>query len=214
MTAVYIIDDEPIVREVVSELEQDMGCAHHLFASGTAFLSALPELDPGCMLVDLCMDELSGIDLIRATADVRRSFLAVVMSGYTNIEKAVEAMKAGAIEILQKPLNIEQLKGALELASQALDQLSAHDLDDCVPYIARHYQLTGRQPGVLQALVSGKSNKQIAGQFSISTRTVEMHHAAVMAKLKIHSLPELLRLLVAATVRPGLDRAPTSRAHG
>ncbi len=214
MTAVYIIDDEPIVREVVSGLVQDIGCTDRPFASGAAFLNALPGLDPGCMLVDLCMDDLSGIELIRATAGVRGSFPAVVMSGHTNVENAVEAMKAGAIEILQKPISTNRLRDALALASQALKPSPTQNLEDCVPSVARHYQLTGRQTEVLAALVSGRSNKQIAGQLSISTRTVEMHRAAVMAKFGVRSLPELLRLLVTATVRPGPAQGRLSSAGG
>ncbi len=211
MTSVYIIDDEPLVREVVSELVQDLGCTNRPFASGTAFLSALPDLDPGCMLVDLRMHELSGIDLIRATALVRQSFPAVLMSAHATVENAVEAMKAGAIEILQKPIDTERLKDALALADQVMEAVPTQNLEDCVPYVANRYRLTGRQTDILQALVAGKSNKQIAGQLSISTRTVEMHRAAVMAKLGVHSLPELLRVLVAATGRAEPVQSSPSR---
>lgn len=211
MTSVYIIDDEPLMREVVSELVHDLGCSNRPFASGGAFLDALPDLDPGCMLVDLCMEELSGIDLIRATAPVRQSFPAIMMSGHATIENAVQAMKAGAIEILQKPIDTERLKDALALADQAMEAVPAQSLEDCVPLVADRYCLTGRQTDVLHALVAGKSNKQIAGQLSISTRTVEMHRAAVMAKLGVRSLPELLRVLVVATVRPDAAQSPPPR---
>jgi len=211
VTSVYIIDDEPLVREVVSELVQDLGCPNRPFASGTAFLEALPDLDPGCMLVDLCMEDLSGIDLIRATAPVRQSFPAVLMSGHATIENAVRAIKAGAIEILQKPIDTKRLRDALALADQALEAIPPQSLEDCVPVVADRYRLTGRQTDVLHALVAGKSNKQIAAQLSISSRTVEMHRAAVMAKLGVRSLPELLRVLVAATVRPDAAQSPPPR---
>jgi two-component system response regulator FixJ len=214
VTAVYIIDDEPEVRKMTSWLVQELGYNNHPFATGTDFVEALPHLKPGCMLVDLRMEEMSGIEVIRATASVRASFPAVVMTGYADVENAVEAMKAGAIDILQKPVDIERLADVLQLAQQSLEPSPQPSLDDSVPLLAEQHQLTHRQTAVLRGLVAGRANKEIAADLKISTRTVEMHRAAVMAKLDVHSLPALLRVLVAVTVKPQPPQSFSARARG
>jgi two-component system, LuxR family, response regulator FixJ len=214
VTSVYIIDDEPEVRTMTSWLVQELGYRNHPFATAADFLDALPHLEPGCMLVDLYMEEMPGIELIRETASLRASFPAVVMTGRADVDNAVEAMKAGAIDILQKPVSLEQLAEVLELARQVLEPPPQPTLDDSVPLLARQHQLTGRQTAVLRGLVAGRANKEIAADLEISTRTVEMHRAAVMAKLDVQSLPALLRLLVTATVRPRPVQSAWVRARG
>jgi two-component system, LuxR family, response regulator FixJ len=214
VNAVYIIDDDPIVRTSTSWLVQALGYRNHPFAEAMDFLDALPHLNRGCMLIDLRMAGMSGIELIRATAPVRASFPVVVMTGHADVENAVEAMKAGAIDILQKPVSAERLGEVLSLAQQSLDPPSPPTLDDSIPVLARQHHLTDRQTHVLQGLVAGRANKQIAADLEISTRTVEMHRAAVMAKLGVHSLPALLRVLLMASVRPMPVESSLARARG
>jgi two-component system, LuxR family, response regulator FixJ len=201
-TAVYIIDDDAEVRTAASFLVKAMGHHNHPFATGTDFLDALPYLDPGCMLVDLQMEDIAGIDLIRATTPVRAAFPVVVMTAHADVENTVAAMKAGAFDVLQKPVSAARLAEALMLARQSLDPPPQPTLDDSIPALARQYRLTDRQTQVLRGLVALGSNKKIAADLQISIRTVEMHRAAVMSKLDVRSLPALLRLLVAATIRP------------
>lgn len=220
---VYIIDDEQQVRTMTSQMVQELGYLNYPFATATDFLDALPHLKPGCVLVDLQMEDMSGIDLIRASSAVRSSFPAILVTGHAQVGNAVEAMQAGALDVLQKPVALDRLEGAL---AAAFDSLSAHtppSLEDAAPMLASRHGMTKRQTAVLHALVAGKSNKQIAADLSLSTRTVEMHRAGVMAKLEVNSLPALLRMLVAETVRVpepprglvgGLARAATAPRVG
>lgn len=209
---VYIIDDEQEVRTMTSSMVQELGYLNHPFATATDFLDALQHLKPGCVLVDLRMADMSGIDLIRATSAVRSSFPAILMTGFAEVGNAVEAMQAGALDVLQKPVDLERLDGAITTALKTLVPRIAPALDDQLPAFAEQHGLTKRQTAILRGLVAGNSNKQIAADLSISTRTVEMHRAGMMAKLGVNSLPALLRVLVTETVQtaepfPRLARA-------
>jgi two-component system, LuxR family, response regulator FixJ len=199
LTPVYIIDDESGVRTMTSALVRELGYLNHPFASAGDFLEALPHLDPGCMLVDLRMDDMSGIDLIVATADVRSRFPAVLLTGFAEVESAVQAMKAGAFDVMQKPVTLAQLSDVLIRSVPRMQPAAPPDLQQKIPQVAHQNALTGRQTDVLQAIVAGKSNKEIARDLSLSTRTVEMHRAGAMAKLGVKSLPELLMLLIHST---------------
>lgn len=214
MTAVYIVDDDPEVRKITSWLVQELGYRNHPFVSAADFIEAVPHLKPGCLLVDLRMDEMSGIELLEATATVRESFPAVLMTGHADVDNVVAAMKAGAVDVLQKPVTIDRLAEVLATAQRCLEPVAQPTIDDSVPVIAREHDLTERQTAVLRCLVAGRANKQIAADLEISTRTVEMHRAAVMAKLGVHSLPGLLRAVIAATVRPASTQPPIVRARG
>jgi two-component system, LuxR family, response regulator FixJ len=217
VTAVYIVDDDPEVRKMTSWLVQELGYRNHPFATADDFLDTMPHLKPGCMLIDLCMHGMSGIELIKATSARRASFPAVIMTGYADVDNVVAAMKAGAMDILQKPVTIERLEEVIGAALLRLEPPTPPKLEDGVPLLAEEHRLTERQTAVLRGLVAGRSNKETAAALKISTRTVEMHRAAVMAKLGVHSLPALLRMLVAATVRPQPLRSVSARAgswHG
>ena len=197
---------------MTSSMVLELGYLNHPFATATDFLDALQHLKPGCVLVDLRMADMSGIDLIRATSAVRSSFPAILMTGFAEVGNAVEAMQAGALDVLQKPVDLERLDGAITTALKTLAPRIAPALDDQLPAFAEQHGLTKRQTAILRGLVAGNSNKQIAADLSISTRTVEMHRAGMMAKLGVNSLPALLRVLVTETVQtaepfPRLARA-------
>ena len=116
MTAVYIVDDDPEVRKTISWLVQELGYRNHPFVSGRDFVEAIPHLTPGCLLVDLRMEEMSGIELLEATAHVRASFPAVLVTGHADVESVVSAMKTGAVDVLQKPVTIARLAEVLATA--------------------------------------------------------------------------------------------------
>lgn len=200
MNAVYIIDDDSDVRRATSQFVKALGYRNHPFASGSDFLDALPYLEPGCMLVDLRLGDMSGVDLLRATASRRAEFPAALVTGHADIETTVEAMRAGAQDVLQKPTDPQRLGHVLQRAAQGLETITKPSLDGSIPALAREHCLTERQVAVLRRLVDGQSNKQIAIDLAISPRTVEMHRATVMAKLGVKSLPALLQVLVAATM--------------
>ena len=211
---VYIIDDEPDVRRLTSWMVQELGYLNYPFATATDFIEALPHLKPGCVLVDLRMEDMSGIDMIHATAAVRSSFPAVLMTGFAEVGNAVEAMQAGALDVLQKPVDLKRLEGVLAVAFESLAPREPPSLEDGVPTLATRHGLTRQQTAILRGLLAGKSNKQIATDLSLSTRTVEMHRAGVMAKLDVNSLPALLRVLVAETVRAPEGPPRLARARG
>jgi two-component system, LuxR family, response regulator FixJ len=208
---VYIIDDEADVRRMTSLLVQELGYFNHPFATPTDFLEGLSHLKPRIVLVDLRMDDMSGIELIHATAEVRASFPVILMSGYAEVENAVEAMKAGALDVLRKPLDLERLGKVLKRGLYMLKPALPPSLDNVIPQFARRHDLTDRQTEVLRNLAAGKSNKEIAAVLSIATRTVEMHRAAVMAKLEVNGLPGLLRALLAETVAAPLPQPTINR---
>lgn len=211
---VYIVDDEQHVRTMTSAMVQELGYLNYPFASATDFLDAMPHLKPGCVLVDLQMEDMSGIDLIRASSAVRSSFPALLVTGHAQVGNAVEAMQAGAIDVLQKPVALARLEAALAAAFATLEARKAPTLEDELPAFAAVHGLTKRQTAILGGLVAGKSNKQIAADLSISTRTVEMHRAGVMAKLEVNSLPALLRVILAATVQTPAPPVNLARARG
>ncbi len=214
VSTVYIIDDDADVRKMTSWLVQELGYSNYPFASATDFLDALPHLKPGCMLVDLYMPDMSGIALIRATAPVRDAFPAILISGYSEVDNAVEAMQAGALDVLRKPLALARLETALARVNEKLAPPDPPSIDDIIPGIAQAHGLTERQMQVLRGLAAGQSNKAIGSDLTISTRTVEMHRAAVMTKLGVNSLPALLRLLLAATVAAPKPQLALDRASG
>ena len=129
-TPVYIIDDEQEVRTLTSWMVQELGYLNYPFATATDFLDALPHLKPGCALVDLRMADMSGIDLIRATSAVRASFPAILVTGFAEVGNAVEAMQAGALDVLQKPVTLDRLEDALAAAFKTLAPRKLPTLDD------------------------------------------------------------------------------------
>jgi two-component system, LuxR family, response regulator FixJ len=194
---VHVIDDEDAVRESLSLLLESAGLSVRTYASATAFLSALPSLGVGCVLTDVQMPGLNGLELQRRLTQLGIRLPVIVMTGYGDVPIAVEALKAGATDFLEKPFDDVQLLAVVSSALAASEQ--THDEAIATARIAeRLARLTPREREVLDRLVTGQPNKTIAYDLGTSPRTIEVHRARVMDKMGARSLSELVRIAIAA----------------
>jgi two-component system response regulator FixJ len=192
---VYIIDDDAAMRDSLEFLLSTAGFAVTSFESATQFLEALPYLGFGCLVTDIRMPEIDGIELLRRlkVADVKLP--VVVMTGHGDVPLAVEAMKLGAIDFLEKPFEDERLINVLRAAlehSVRNTRLAA----DAADLAERFASLSPRERQVMEGLVAGLSNKMIAKDHDISPRTVEVYRANVMTKMQAANISELVRLAI------------------
>lgn len=195
--AVYVVDDEAGVRDSLSLLIASNGMDARVFPSATAFLDAEPDLPPGVVLTDVRMPGMSGLELIQALRTRERPRPAVVMTAHADVPLAVEALRSGAIDLLEKPFDPGELFASLETARA---RLARHDADerrrqDCQERLSR---LTARERDVFDGVVAGKTSKLIARDLDISPRTVDVYRAAIMSKTGSTSVAELVALSMAA----------------
>jgi two-component system response regulator FixJ len=199
---VHIVDDEEPVRKSLAFLLSMAGFAVRMHDSATSFLTSAPGLSKGCLVTDLRMPDMSGVELLEQLAAAKALMPAIVITGHGDVPMAVAAMKAGALDFIEKPFEDEVLIEAIRRAAERIPGPdSASDNADAIR--ARIEQLSERERQVLEAVVAGLPNKTIAYDLNISPRTVEVHRANVMAKMQARSLPELVRmsLLTGATGR-------------
>jgi two-component system, LuxR family, response regulator FixJ len=194
---VYIIDDDEAMRD---SLEFLLGAADFdvsLFESAQHFLDALPGIDFGCVVSDVRMPGIDGIELLQRLKADRRAFPVLIMTGHGDVPLAVEAMKLGAVDFLEKPFEDDRLIGMIEIALQQAEA-GARSEAATLDIAARVESLSPRERQVMEGLVSGLSNKQIAREYDISPRTIEVYRANVMTKMEASSLSELVRLAMRA----------------
>ena len=194
---VYIVDDDPLVRRSVHIWLSARNFEPRSFSGPNDFLEELPNLKPGCALLDVRMPELDGIELVRTHSVQLQHFAVVMMTGHGDVEMAVQAMKLGAVDFIEKPFKQEHLIRALEVASDRLSSRlgTVYKTESAGLLIS---SLTNRESEVLGGLVSGLSNKSLAHQLGLSPRTVEMHRSNVMKKLHTRSLSDALKLALDA----------------
>ena len=198
---VYVIDDEEAVRDSVAFFLEARELCVQRFASAGEFLAAVPSLAPGCVLTDIRMPGMDGLELLR---DIRRRNLpwpVVVMTAHGEVPLAVQALKAGASDFIEKPFPGDVLIDAVLSALQRIDQAREQDAD-IAEINTKIATLTPREHEVFEQLVAGNQNKMIAYNLGMSPRTVEVHRARVMDKMQARSLPALVRMAVAAGVHP------------
>lgn len=193
---VHIVDDEEAVRKSLAFLLSMSGFAARAHESATAFLAVAPSLSNCCLVTDLRMPDMSGVDLLKRLREQNTMLPAIVISGHGDVPMAVEAMKAGAMDFIEKPFEDEVLLEAIRRAESELEARAARD-DDVPGIRARLETLTERERQVLTGVVAGLPNKTIAYDLDISPRTVEVYRANVMAKMHAKSLPELVRMMLA-----------------
>jgi len=194
---VHVVDDDAAVRQSLELLLKAMGLHVSAYSSGADFLSAWPEDPPGCMVLDIRMPGMSGLEL-QQHLNARHSILPIIfITGHGDVPMAVEAMQAGAMDFIQKPFRDQDL---LDRIAQALEKDAATRrlLGERNAIRARLKSLTPRETEVLNLVVAGKANKVIAGDLDLSQRTVEIHRARVMEKMRAHSLAHLVRMVLAA----------------
>lgn len=196
-----MVDDDRDVRLMLSYMLGEASLQSRPFASGADFLAALPDLAPGCVLLDVRMPEMDGLAVM--TELTRRSvgWPVVFMTGHGEVPVAVEAMKLGAIDFLQKPFSEEAMLAGFERGFALLEERSAA-ASRRADAAARIEHLTSREREVLQSLLAGLSNKLIADRLGISLRTVEMHRSNMMVRLGVDNLAEALTLAMEGGLAP------------
>lgn len=203
---VHVVDDDADVRASLSFLLGGAGYEVQSYASGEVFVAALPELAPGCLLLDMRMPGLDGFGVLEALSKQKSDIPAVVLTGHGDIPQAVRAMKAGAMDFLEKPYERAALLKVVERACALQKPQVQKDRDDgAARQIAA---LSARERQVLQGLVAGLPNKSIAYDLKISPRTVEIHRAHMMEKLGVRALADALRIAFAAGLPPLGDGDP------
>ena len=190
---VSVVDDDPSVRRSLARLVKGAGYRVEAFASAHEFLARPPEEGPACLLLDVRMPGLTGLDLQETLAIAAHSTSIVFITGYRDVRASVKAMKAGAVDFLTKPVDDEELLGAIE---RALARASAARLEeDRVTEIRERIKtLTPREAEVFALVVTGMLNKQIAFDLGVSEKMVKVHRGRVMEKMRAGSLAELVRL--------------------
>ena len=196
---VFVIDDDEAMRD---SLEFLLGAADFdvmLFESARHFLDALPGLDFGCVVSDVRMPGIDGIQLLKRLKADRSTLPVLVMTGHGDVPLAVEAMKLGAVDFLEKPFEDDRLIGMIDIAlKQALSGVQSEAV--ALDIAARVASLSPRERQVMEGLIAGLSNKLIAREYDISPRTIEVYRANVMTKMQAGSLSELVRLAMRAGV--------------
>ncbi len=194
---IHLIDDDEDVRRAVSFLLGTAGFAVRVYESGGAFLEKLEKLQPGCIISDVRMPGMDGIELQRRLKEQGVGMPMIIMTGHADVALAVAAMKAGAVDFIEKPFDDETL---LSMVRAALSYLapSREASAESAQIRARAESLSPRERQVLEGLLKGLPNKTIAYDLSLSPRTVEVHRAAVMAKMGAKSLSELVRMAMLA----------------
>jgi len=193
---VFIVDDAREVRSGLSRVLGGAGYQARAFESAERFLEDLDAQDcdsPACLLLDICMPGMSGLDLQRALVDSAQSHPIVFLTGYGDIEKGVHAMKAGAVDFLTKPIDSARLIAAVDEALR-LDAAERDERALLNLIRKRLATLTFRERQVMEQVTRGKLNKHIAVQLGIGEKTVKVHRARVMSKMIVDSVPELVQL--------------------
>jgi len=190
---VHVIDDDEAMRESLAFLLKSAKVKAEVHESATAFLERLPELDGGCIVTDVRMPGISGMDLLRRLREMKVAMPVIIITGHGDIPLAVEAMKYGAADFLEKPFDDELLLSAVRgaLSDQASDQELMAQRKSIEQRLAK---LSARERQVLDGLIAGHPNKSIAHDLGISPRTIEIYRANVMTKMEAASLSDLVRM--------------------
>lgn len=202
-SAIYIVDDHDAVRDSLAALLESAGLSVEVYSCGQDFLQALNPSRHGCLLLDLRLPDMTGIEVQQKLSDMGARLNTIMISGYGDIPLAVKAIKAGAVDFIEKPCSdnviLDCVNRALAVAERAREEEATSD-----DLAVRLTLLTPREREVLEALVSGQPNKVIAHLLGISPRTVEIHRARVMQKMEAKSLSHLVRMALAVGIETDL----------
>jgi two-component system response regulator FixJ len=196
---VHIIDDDDAVRESISFLLGAARIPVQTHQTASAFLRELPALSPGCIVTDIRMPELSGMDLLKRLSEGGTKIPVIMMTGHGDVPLAVEAMKLGAADFIEKPFEDERLLGAVRLALSGRRDAGRGEIAKLIALLSE------RERQVLEELVAGRPNKVIAFDLGISARTVEVYRANVMTKMHAGSLADLVRMSLLVGISPITD---------
>ncbi|HEY1257827.1 MAG TPA: response regulator FixJ [Stellaceae bacterium] len=200
--SVYIVDDDEAVRDSLAILLESKGYTVKSFGSALDFLAAVSSLAAGCLIVDIRMPGMDGLELQQRLIERSSGLPLIVITGHGDVSLAVQAMKAGAIDFIEKPFAADAILVSLDAAFARLATPPAERDPTVVAAASKLGLLSPREREVLDGLLAGLPNKSIAYDLGISPRTVEIHRARVMDKMGARSLSELVRLALDAGVRP------------
>ncbi len=190
---VHIVDDDQAVRDSLSFLMKSVGINHDTHASANDFLERFDAEQPGCIVLDIRMPGMSGLEL-QEMLNERKSITPIIfITGHGDVPMAVEAMQGGAVDFLQKPFRDQELLDRINSALEA-DRKTRSELQERNELRRRYDSLTPREREVMEHVVAGKANKVIAFDLDVSQRTVEIHRARVMEKMRARSLAHLVRM--------------------
>jgi two-component system response regulator FixJ len=194
---IYLVDDEEAIRKAASFTLKTAGFAVTTFSSGIEFLKSAKTAEIGCVLLDVRMPEMDGLDVQSAMAERGINMPVIVLTGHGDVSVAVQAMKGGAIDFLEKPFEKAALLDAINRAFARINDADIRALEESEAMV-RISSLTPREREVLAGMANGLPNKTIAYDLGCSSRTVEVHRASVMTKLEARNLSEALRIAFAA----------------
>ena len=208
---VYVVDDDDAVRLSLKALLESADFRVETFTCGRDALEVLAEQEPACLLLDIRLPDMSGLEVLKALKAKGCSMNVILITGYGDVPTAVKAMKCGAFDFIEKPFDHEDLLAriddALRVQEESLEQLKSRDLAKSL--IDR---LTGREQEVFHLLTRGQPNKVIAYELGISPRTVEIHRARVMEKLQARSLSDIVRMAITAEADLSENGRPAGRS--
>lgn len=196
---VYIIDDDEAMRDSLNFLLDSSGFGVTLFDDAQAFLDVLPGLAFGCVVSDVRMPGIDGIELLKRMKAQQSPFPILIMTGHGDVPLAVEAMKLGAVDFLEKPFEDDRLTTMIETAIRQAEPAAKNEAIS-QDIAARVASLSPRERQVMEGLIAGLSNKLIAREYDISPRTIEVYRANVMTKMQAGNLSELVRFAIRAGV--------------
>jgi len=202
---VHIVDDDAAVRQSLAFLLGSAGLAVRLYDSAAAFLAGLTKVKGGCLITDLRMPGMTGLELLHELRAKSCDLPAIVVTGHGDVPLAVEAMKAGATDFIEKPFDQQAILNAVQAA---LERCGRSDSGEGPAIAARLASLSERERQVLDGLIAGQPNKIIAHDLGISPRTVEVYRANLMTKMAARSLSELIRMAILADLAssPGASK--------
>jgi FixJ family two-component response regulator len=207
---VFVVDDEPGVRKALSRLLSAAGFAVRTFESPQTFLEKHDPSTPGCLVLDIAMPGLNGLELQAALAESGCERSIIFLTGHGDIPMSVQAIKAGAIDFLTKPVDDEALLAAVRTAMER-DRLARRERGELQIIRTRLATLTPREREVLEHVVAGQLNKQIAADLGIGEKTVKVHRGRVMEKMGVELLADLVRVALRAGI---LDQSPMGPPAG
>lgn len=190
---IFVVDDEPDVRAALNMLIKSVGLKPEIYESPQAYLDAYDPERPGCLILDMRMPGMSGLDLQKKLASMGLHPPIIMISGHGEIPNAVQAVQSGAIDFLQKPVSDQLLLDRIQQALR-LDEDNRRNFRERQALEALYTTLTPREREVMQGVIAGKLNKIIADELNVSTRTVEIHRAHVMEKMQAGSLSALVSM--------------------
>jgi two-component system, LuxR family, response regulator FixJ len=196
---VHVIDDDEAVRQSLAFLLGTAGIGVQTYESAAAFLRVAPAIEAGCVITDVRMPDISGIELLRRLRELKLGVPVIVITGHGDVPLAVEAMKIGAIDFLEKPFDDEILLASVRSAINQLDRDHKRDAERR-EIESRLATLSNRERDVLDGLVAGHANKQIAYDLGISPRTIEIYRANLMTKMQAATLSDLVRMALIAGI--------------